>query len=131
MTGVPLDDLIDGSLLVQDLSTLGARDEPSLGTSPVLICMGPHLGACPLLERNGIDGLVGDHGLVVELDFDIPEHRAFLRTLRATISAETALVILPRSDPGLMCGRRRGRPVTTMKGREPNPHNARKSPRQN
>jgi len=96
MTGMPLDDLIDGSFPVRDVSTVGALAEPSRGTSPIHVCRGPHLGACPLLERNGINGLVGDHGLVVELDFGIPEHRAFLRTLRAAISDETALVILAR-----------------------------------
>lgn len=91
-----LDDLIDGSFPARDVSTVGAFAEPSPGTSPILVCRGPHFGTCPLLEQNGINGLVGDHGLVVELDFDIPDHRAFLRTLSATISDETALVIVAR-----------------------------------
>ncbi len=113
MTGTPLDDLIDGSIPVREVSTVGTLSEPSPGTSPILVCRGPHLGTCPLLERNGINGLVGDHGFVVELDFDIPDHRAFLGTLRAAISDETALVIFARVDPGCMCRRLSGPPVWT------------------
>lgn len=88
---------ITSSVLLRDASTQREPREPSQGSSPVLVCRGPHTGRCPLLERNGIrvpDG--GDHGLVVELDVTSSDHRAVLETLRTSIADETALVVLPR-----------------------------------
>lgn len=89
---------ITSSVLLRDASTQRESREPPEGRSPVLVCRGPHTGRCPLLERNGIRGPDGgDHGLVVELDVTLSEHRAALRTLRTSISDETALVVLPRT----------------------------------
>ncbi len=127
MTETSLDDLIDGSIRVRDVSTVGAITEPSPGTSPILVCQGLHPGACLLLERNGIDGLGADHGLVVELDFDSPDHRAFLPTLRSTVSEETALVVLPRVDPGFRRRRLGGPSAVAINEQKSNQHNARRN----
>ena len=97
MTDMLRDIAITSSILRHTSSSDDVPVEPSQTVSPILVCRGHHAGVCGLLERNGISGVVGgDHGLVVELDVHVPEHRAFLGTLRSSISDETALVVLPR-----------------------------------
>ena len=99
MADVLLDDVIEASFLLRSASTRTPTVKPRRQIPPILVCRGPHPGRCALLERNGVGGIVGgDHGLVVEVDLSIPEHREALRSLRSTLPDGTALVVLPRVD---------------------------------
>lgn len=101
MAHVLLDDVFEASFALRSASTRVPTVEPRGETPPILVCRGPHAGACMLLARHGITGLDGgDHGLVVEADLSIPDHRNTLRTLRSSLSQGTALVVLARAGLG-------------------------------
>ena len=47
---------------------------------PAMICHGPHEGElCPLLAGKGCAKFESAHGIVFELDLDVPQHRAILK----------------------------------------------------
>jgi hypothetical protein len=51
---------------------------------PVLVCHGPHEGeVCPLLAGKGCERYEEAHGIVFDLDLDVPQHREILRRYRS------------------------------------------------
>ena len=97
MADVLLDDVIEAFFQLRSASTRTPTVGPRRQTPPILVCRGPHPGRCALLERNGVYGVVGDdHGLVVEADLDIFEHREGLRGLRSSLPEGTTLAVVHR-----------------------------------
>ena len=97
MADVLLDDVIEASFALRSASARTPTVGPRRQTPPILVCRGPHPGRCALLERNGVYGVMGDdHGLVVEADLDISEHRGALRGLRSSLPEGFALVVVHR-----------------------------------
>jgi hypothetical protein len=58
---------------------------------PVMVCHGPEEAECPLLAE-GSCGLVDQaHGIMFELDLDLPAHRAILKRYREVLAEDVPI----------------------------------------
>jgi hypothetical protein len=69
---------------------LDAKFLESLG-HPVEVCHGPGDGVCPLVKGTGCPLAERAHGIVFELDLDLPKHRAILRKYKSFLPEDTPI----------------------------------------
>lgn len=63
---------------------------------PVEVCRGPQDRPCPLLAGLGCPKFESAHGIVFELDLDLPEHRSIVERYRALTSADRPIRVVVR-----------------------------------
>lgn len=64
---------------------------------PVMTCHGPQSGVlCPLLSGESCPLAEGAHGIVFELDLDLPEHREILTKYKGSLRSDLPIRVAVR-----------------------------------
>jgi hypothetical protein len=63
---------------------------------PVLVCHGPGTSVCPLLGDDGCAKFDAAHGIVFQLDVDLPQHRDIVMRYRALARPEVPIRVVVR-----------------------------------
>jgi hypothetical protein len=89
--GVILLDVSPGDAEVFDVSFLERTGHP------VLVCHGPGTNLCPLLGGEGCSKFDAAHGIVFQLDLDLPQHRDIVRRYRAVSRPDLPIRVVVRA----------------------------------